>query len=443
MTEKLTLWEPTPAEIIPATATTLTQITQCAVQLSPKDQRQIARALEAKDYEMGVNYLWVKSMAALKRELGTLGVEFLAEMLGRTDVDEDDDVQDLLSEKDALRLAEELGMVNSTEALRLRQTQELVSHFAKNDFGEPGLSTEEMDEAEAARALRACIKNIVGKPHIKVAHRFVRFREDLLRKPLSDNDGTIDLIRSSPYFFRKLAISILLSAIKSSTGASLEIALGNLNAALPNLWDTVKETEKWQVGHTYAEVYAAGNSFATQGVKKALLKVRGFDFVPENLRSDTFAKAAQEILRAHDGMNNFFTEGPAVRALEKLGTIIPAPALAACTTALLSVTLGNYYGASFTGEPLARALLERYSVDRWEYYLNQVLPGDVRILNKLDDSKPRSRWKKLARDCAFDSLAVKDITIRMLVDASIEDDDGKIQRAQASILRNYYGKRAK
>ncbi|WP_411847430.1 hypothetical protein AAFN60_08920 [Roseibacillus persicicus] len=443
MTEKLTLWEPTAAEIIPASATTFGQITQCAVQLSKKDQGQIARALEAEDYEMGVNYLWIKSMAALKRELGTLGVEFLAEMLGRTDVDEDDDVQDLLSEKDALRLAEELGMISSTEALRLRQTQELISHFAKNEFGDPGYSAEEMDEVEAARALKACIKNIVGKPHIEVAHRFVTFREDLLKKQLSDDDGTIDLIRASPYFFRKLTISILLSAIKGSTGASLEIALGNLNAALPHLWDTVRETEKWQVGHTYSEVYAAGNSSATQGVKKALLKVRGFDFVPENLRSDTFAKAAQEILRAHDGMNNFYTEGPAVRAFEKLGTIIPAPALAPCTTALLSVILGNFYGTSHAAEPVARAILKKYSVDRWEYYLNQVLPGDIRILNKLDDPKPRNNWKSLANDCDFDLLNLKDTTVRKLVDASIEEDDSKLQRAQATLLRKYYGKRAK
>src|SRR4051812_35412370 len=108
MSEKLILWEPTETEIIPAAATTPTQITKCAVQLSPKDQRQIARALEARDFEIGVNYLWVKAMAALKRELGTLGIEFLGEMLGRPDVDEHDDVHDLLTDKDALRLAEEL-----------------------------------------------------------------------------------------------------------------------------------------------------------------------------------------------------------------------------------------------------------------------------------------------------------------------------------------------
>lgn len=440
MTEKLILWEPIETEIIPAGTTSLTVIAECAVQLSAKDKRQIVRALEAKDYEMGVNYLWIKAMAALKRELGSLGVEFLGEMLGRPDVEEDDDVQDILTDKDALRLCEELGMVSSTEALRLRQTQELVSHFANNDLGS-GETAEEMDEAEAVRAVKACIKNILGKPHIEVAQRFVEFRKALLTSQLATEDAMVELLKASPYFFRKLAISILLSAIKTSSGAGLEIALSNLNVVLPILWNLVRETEKWQVGYTYAEVYAAGRSSATQGVKQALLKVKGFDFVPENLRSDAFIKAADAIIKAHDGLDNFFNEESPVKALEKLGSVIPAPALAQCASALLAVALGNRYGASFSAAPVAKELLEKFSKDRWDYYLNQCLSGDLRILNKLDEPKPRNRWRTLAKDFELDGCTIKIDTIRKLVDASISGDDEKFARAHARLISDYYGKR--
>jgi hypothetical protein len=441
MSEKLVLWEPAESEIIPAAATTPTQITKCAVQLSPKDQRQIARALEARDFEIGVNYLWVKAMAALKRELGTLGIEFLGEMLGRPDVDEHDDVHDLLTDKDALRLAEELGMIPSVEALRLRQTQELIAHFAKSEFTESGTSAGEMDDAEAVRALRACIKNILGRPRIEVAHSFVEFRDALLTQPVSPQDMSVELLIKSPYFFRKLSISILLSAIKTATGAGLEIALGNLNSVLPLLWDKVRDTEKWQVGHTYAEVYSAGMTSATQGIKQALLKVRGFDFVPENLRSDTFVKAADAIIRAHEGIDNFYTELSPVRNLERLGTVIPAPALASCTSALLAVALGNVYGSSFSAAPLAKQVLAKYTRDRWEYYLSQCLPGDIRILNKLENPGPTKRWKEIVRARQLELSAIKNPKVRRLIEASITNNDAVLASARLRLVQDYYGKR--
>lgn len=442
MSNRLILWEPAETDIIPPVATTVGQITKCAVQLSQKDQRQIARALEARDFEIGVSYLWVKAMAALKRELGTLGIEFLGEMVGRPDVDENDDVHDLLTDKDALRLAAELGMVSTIEALRLRQTQELVAHFAKSELTESTGIANEMDEAEAVRALKACIKNILGKPRIEVAHRFVEFRDALLTKPLTEADTSVELLTSSPYFFRKLSVSILLSAIKTSTGAALEIALGNLNTVLPVLWDKVRDTEKWQVGHTYAEVYASGMSSAMQGLKQALLKVRGFDYVPENLRSDTFVKAAEAIIKAHEGIDNFYTELSPVRNLERLGTVIPAPALASCTSALLAVALGNTYGASFTAAPVAKQLLTRYTKDRWEYYINQCLPGDIRILNKLDSMGPRSRWKDLVRSRQLNTCAIKHGVTRRLIEASATNDDVILLRAMQKLVQEYYGKRS-
>lgn len=441
MSEKLILWEPAESEIIPSAAITATQITKCAVQLSSKDQRQIARALEARDFEIGVNYLWIKAMAALKRELGTLGVEFLGEMLGRPDVNEHDDVHDLLTDKDALRLAEELGMISTIEALRLRQTQELIAHFAKSEFTEAGTSAGEMDDAEAFRALRACIKNILGRPRIEVAHRFVEFRDALLTEPVSAKDTSVELLTNSPYFFRKLSVSILLSAIKTSTGAALEIALGNLNTVLPILWDKVRETEKWQVGRTYAEVYAAGMTSATQGLKQALLKVRGFDFVPENLRSDTFVKAAEAVIRAHEGIDNFYTEYSPVKNLERLGTVIPAPALANCTSALLAVVLGNSYGASFTAAPAASQILSKYTKDRWEYYINQCLAGDLRILNKLDSTGPTKRWKNLVQTRQLAGCTIKHATTRRLIDASAANDDVALAKAHLRLVQDYYGKR--
>ena len=152
---KLALWQPPNLEIVPGTAKTAMAIAPFAQQLSKREQNQIVEGFKSQSYEMVINFVWAKSMAALKRELGTLGVPFLGEMLGRPDLSDDDDVLDVITEREAVRLAEELGVVSSTEALRLRQTHELVSHFSRLEAAEIEADSIEMDEMEAITALKA------------------------------------------------------------------------------------------------------------------------------------------------------------------------------------------------------------------------------------------------------------------------------------------------
>lgn len=437
---KLALWQPPVQEIVPVSAKTAVVIAPLAKQLSKRDQLQIVAGFSAGSYEMVINFVWAKTMSALKKELGTLGGQFLGEMLGRPDMTDDDDVVDAITEREALRLAEELGVVSSTEAMRLRQTQERVAHFARLDSSEIESDDVEMEEAEAITALKACVKNVLGKPKIEVATKFAEFRSALEDKALSADDEQIAMLLSSPYFFRKLTVNVLLSVSKTAIGAKLENALANLNTILPQLWSSLRDTEKWQVGHAYVEVYASGKSSATKGIKEALLKVRGFDFVPENLRSDTFAKAAEAVIRAHEGMNNFYSEEAPIKTLARLGSSIPTPAFPICASAVLAVKLGNRYGTSFYAGPTAAQMIDAFTVDRWQYYLNHCLPSDLRILDKLSEPKPTTAWIELAKKYNFADLSVKNKGVSVLIVASAAGDAKKTDAAAKRLRDEYYGK---
>jgi hypothetical protein len=436
----IVLWQPENGELLPATAKTPAEISEYAAQLSPRDKKQIVAAFDSGHFEMGVNYLWGRTLNALKKELSTVGVGLLGEMLGRPDVDEDDEVDDILTARDAIRLAEELGIVSATDAMRLRHTHELVTHFSQMDINESSL--EEIDESEALSSLKACIKSVLGRPKVEVAKKFVDFREALEGDAINEGDQRVEMLRGSPYFFKKLTVSVLMNAAKKNVGANLEHTLANINVLIPSIWPDLRDTEKWQVGHAYAEAFADGKTTAVGGLKSALLKVRGFDFVPENLRSDTFVKAAEAILRAHDGMNNFYNEAAPVINLSKLGTTIPTRALPACITALLSIVLGNFYGVAWGAEAEASKLLGRLSIDRWSFYLNNAFPSDTRILSKLSEDKPRSNWMKLAARYKFAEIQIKNKTTGLLIKGTIEGDEGKVTRHARKLLEEYYGKNA-
>ena len=388
---------------------------------------------------MGLSFLWTKTVTSLKQELATVGVELLGEMLGKTNIDEDDDVEDILTTHDAIRLAGELGVVSQTDAVRLRHTHEIVAHFSR--LGIEEREREEIDELEAVASLKACVKSVLARPRIEVANQFVEFRRALESESFAAGDDKVQMLLSSPYFFLKLTTNILMNSVKTAVGAVLEHCLSNTNVLLPELWPGLRATEKWRVGHTYAEVYSEGKRTSMAGLREALLKVNGFDFVPENLRSNTFVAAANDVLRAHDGMNNFYTELPPMNKLSRLGTSVPNPALPACMTAMLSVFMGNPYGVSLAAAPVASGMLEKLSRERWRFYLDEVLPNDERILGKLaDDEKPRKRWMTLVKMHELTSLQIKSKKVCQLVEAAATRMEGELERQAKALRAKHYGR---
>lgn len=437
--DQMILWKPEGTEIALSRVKEPADIAAYAVQLSQRDKRQIIQAFQAENYEIVVSYVWAKAMGALKRELATIGMKFLGEMLNRPELNEEDEVLYSITDKEALRLAEELGIVSSTEALRLRHIQELLAHLSNLDAHEIDIEDAHLSELEAINFLKVCVKNILGKPRIEVATKFIEFRDALESGVLKGDESLIFTLLESPYFFQKLTVSILMSVVKKSSGAKLEKALANVNTILPLIWRQLSDTEKWQVGYTYRDVYTEGQTTAASGLKQALLKVKGFDYVPESLRSDTFCKAAEAVIKAHEGMNNFYNEEQPMRTLMKLGSSIPPPAFSICASAIISVRLGNYYGVSFSARPLADKMLDDFTLDRWEYYLNVCFPGDIRVLQKLIEKRPRNIWCSIVQKYKLVDLNLKNKHISTLVKASFQNKEISILKSQQKLLTDYYG----
>lgn len=437
MNNAMTLWQPDNPGRLPADARTPKAIMKYAEQLSAKDRRQIISAFNTEHYEMGLNFLWLRTITAVNRELATVGIGLLGEMLGRVESSEDDDVEDLLTIRDTIRLAGELGIVTKTEALRFRHAHELFTQLNQLKIDEE--DNEEIDISEAITSLKACVKAVLAKPKVEVARKFVEFREALESESLVPDEDKIGALRSSPYFFRKLTIDILMNSAKNSTGIKLERCLANVNILIPELWQDLDEPEKWRIGRTYAELYSEGKRTPMSGLKQALMKVQGFDFVPENLRGDTFVKAAEAILRAHDGVNNFYYEPSPTRIFAQLGTSIPIPALPVCMTALLSVVLGNKYGFSREAKPTAENILDKLGEDRWRYYLEQVLSTDSRILEKLMDDRPRSQWMNVVERYGLSDFHPKKRDVSKLIDAAVSRNDIDVEKSARRLLSQYYG----
>lgn len=437
MTNALQLWQPEEIKIASADAKSATSLLPYALQLSDKDKKQISKAYNSDSFEMGLNYLWQKTLSVLKKQLATVGIGLLAEMLGRTDINEDDVVDDFLSPRDAIRLAKELGIISETDAIRLRQTSEIVNHFTQMDTYEG--EQEEILETEAITHLLYCTKSVLARPDIEVAADFVQFRKTIETSLLDTDHPYVTALQVSPYFFLRLTVNVLTTGSKTQSGAKLEHILANTNTIIPIVWQKLKDPERWQLGAAYSEVYSEGRKTALAGLKSVLMKINGFDYVPETIRSNTFIAAANEVIMAHEGFNNFYNEPSPVRNLAKLGTTIPSPAIAICLTALLCVVLGNRYGVSTAAELEARKLLKNVTPDRWGYYLNQVLQNDLKILYKLTDENILSRWIKISSELGLTTLDSNNDKISRLIRATAESNKPKIVKFAQKLIADYYG----
>lgn len=393
------IWQGTNGIDIPANIRDANVIVKYASNLTVKQQTQIINAFAAEAYDMASEYAWKKAMVKLKETLATLGMDFIGEMIGRDDLDDSSSVDTVITDFTAIQLAEQLGVISRTAALKLRQSNELILHFFSKD------ANEELGYLEAFGIIRSSVQYILGEADISVAIEFSQFRERLQTESIAEDDPQIEQLSGSAIFYLRTTLTIIISSIKSEAGARLEHALANLNTLIGKIWGKIAESDKWSIGAAYRDAVASGNVAATSGIRNALMKVGGFDYVPENLRSSSFIKAAKHLVDVHFSMNNFYNEPSAIKKLSSLGTVIPAPAFAECMQAYLCVLMGNKYGTSTIAAEIANSELKKISKDRWHYYFEKIIHTDKIILGQFQSADQVSRLHKFLLENGLDTIS--------------------------------------
>lgn len=435
MNNSIAVWKEPVGTIVPKAAQHANEIASVAVNLSSRDQKQIVTAFQSESFEMLAGFVLNKALSQLKRALASLGMAFVGEMLGRADIDEDSVPTVSISNYEAITLARELGLINSTDATRLTQHLELLAHFDSLDIEDA--EVEEMTREEALSFLRTCVNAVLGREGNIAPVEFVEFRTQLESRTFKEADLEISTLKAAPYFFKKTTLSILLAGIKTKSGAQFEHLLGNVVVLIPLLWEALRDSEKWSVGQSYAEAVNEANTPTVLALKKALTSVHGFDFVPESLRSQTFSAAAANVINVHTAMNNFYNEPAAILALAKLGTTIPWPAFPICMSAILAVYLGNSYGCSNAALPESTRLLERLTFSQWEYYLNECLQADELILSKLSgSSRTQTRWFEMVSKFKLDERNIKKQLVVKILTASTEENSSKLTLFANKLLQS-------
>lgn len=427
MPQNLVLWQSLSAPVVADNVSDPSVIASHAVQLRDREKRQIISNMEDENYELVTSFIWLRSMSLLKKQLASLGPAFIGELLQRPDIDEYSDISTAVSDNEAISLARDLGVITAAQTMRLMQSQTTIAHFAGGSEEYLDDEHEMMTREEAISCLRVTVQAVLGQQGLATASDFRIFRDKLSTVTLTATSPDVEKLGSSPYFFMKTAIGILIALLKTSKGAELEHASRNALAIIPTYWDNLKKPERWQIGQAYAEEFSEGHQPAVKALQAVLLAVKGFDYVPENLRSSTFIKVANSVIQAHQALNNFYNEPAPMRELASLGSSIPSPALASCMTAILCVKMGNPYGTSHLAQHSADQLIKTISKDRWIYYIDERLEQDRIILSKFLSDAPLKRWVSLIKSVKIDPADIDTVRCRRLIEQTNLGDTKKVR----------------
>lgn len=342
--------------------------------LKPREAEKVIKAINSQLYDMAAEYMWSRTVNILKKDILQFGNEFVAEMLDRPNGDIDS-----ISEYEIITLSADLGFINNTAKMEFLQFSETIQHFMSvEDDGDEFPVTRLID------MVRSCVKYVLGYDSVEYEMPFGSFRDRLKTEIVNPSSDIYEQLKASPYFYKKTITKTLLNLAKTlPESAEREIVLANLSNIVPSIWSDLSSEDRWSIGRAYAQANNDGDENVSKALKSLLIKIRGFDYVPENLRSNSYIVAAKDLLAAHHGMNNFYREPSFAKVLCDMGSSIPIPAFSICMTAVLACKLGNRYGVSGNAQQYLDKILDRVTPERWRYYLGNDIATDATILYKL------------------------------------------------------------
>ncbi|EOW9530098.1 hypothetical protein ACO11K_003905 [Bacillus cytotoxicus] len=419
MSNELEVWNSPNGVNLPANISEVHDLIHYNKRLSPREVSQVQKAYDNELYDMAAEYVWTRAINVLKERVLSLGEDFVLEMLGRSETDSSE-----ISEIDTINLAADLGFINKIAKIKFTQVSEMIHYHSSRD------AEEEMDIVEVQRSIKACMQYVLGFEENDFQFSFNDFRNTLKQVLIKETDDLFKALINSPYFYKRTTLRTFLNLSKSSKGGELDNVLANMALIIPEIWDDLLSDDRYPIGIAYSEAVNQGDRKLVTAIKNILMKVNGFDYVPENLRSLSFIEYAKKLQDTHFAFDNFYNEPAAARALASMGTSIPTPALGVCISAVLLSKLGNNYGVSRDAQVYVDEILKGLTPERWQYYLNNVLPGDEDILIKLStNGRPVMRWCELVKEYKLNELEYKTTIIKKFIDASYKERSSEVVKA--------------
>lgn len=316
-------------------------------------------------FDAALNYLWDETISELRLRVARYDLTYFFDIAVK-DPDRRKkltDADDLMRVEDSelIRGANELGLVSDLgfkhlDFIRYMRNWASAAHPNQNDI--TGL--------QLISWLETCITEVISLPQSTVVGEIRRILANIKANPLSTTEaGSISL------FFANLDKERVSSLASGFFGIYVNPSSGtlerqNINLLAPRLWPQVDEQTRGQFGIRLAQFAASGDQERKNLARQFLNAVGGLAYIPDDLRAAEISTAMQDLLAAHRGLNNFYSEPALARRLASLvqpPAKIPAVVAEDYVVGLVEVFLTNGNGIAFNAEPVYMTLLSQLDAE--------------------------------------------------------------------------------
>ena len=162
--------------------------------LTDAQKLSVKSAFENHAYDMASEFIWKRSVTRLKEVLAGFDIEFLSDMLGRSDVTPYDSLDTVLNDYNVTKLAEQLGMISTGAAMHLRQSSEMLQYY----FSSHALEDEaQMSEVDSIQIINSCVRYVLNVPDIRLNFKFYELRKKIINTEIAEDDQDLEALYSS------------------------------------------------------------------------------------------------------------------------------------------------------------------------------------------------------------------------------------------------------
>lgn len=323
-------------------------------------------------FDAALNYLWDETIAELRRRIASYDLAYFFDVAvtspeRRKHLRTEDDLA-RVEDQELIRAAREIALISDIgfqqlDLIRYMRNHASAAHPNQNDIL----------AYQLLGFLQTCIREVITLPESTEVAETKR----LLRNV---REGSIDtaLAAATAEFFRELTSPQADNIAAGLFGIyvdlpSTEPARDGVRLLLPHLWPLVSEEQRQQLGARYGRFVANGDNDQATLARQLLDVVNAAAYLPEPVRVAELATAIDELLMAHRGFNNFYTEpGPARRLDSLAGEHVPPAVRAPYVAAVVEAFLTNGNGVAWNAEPYYRAMLSRLSPEEAEMALRRL-----------------------------------------------------------------------
>ena len=360
-------------------------------------------------FDAALNYLWDETIKSLRNKVAQYDIAYfydvvLSDSNKRKDFKDISDIEKL-SDGDLLLGALKIDLIDEVCYQELKHIS-----YMRNWASAAHPNEQELTGVKLVNYLEICVKSIIALPIDSTAIEI----QTLLRNIRQDYSLDRERIQHIALSFSKFKPSQINALCQGFFGIytdinTSQISRDNINELLESLWEFTTEETRIKIGMKYGNLSINGENEKSQLADAFLRKVDGLKYIPDDLKSAKLLPLLEDLINAHENVNNFYTEPSIAKEIITLikSTKIPSAIATDFVIKILYVYLTNGNGEAWNAnsyyeemlsslsesqaiigltlldnKDIARKLLRENCVRKFKYFLNIISPKITNPIGK-------------------------------------------------------------